>query len=589
MQKANSTEQQSIPAPKYLSDKELKDARQLFNIFLLAWKNYGLYPEDHTSSIKAFENVASVFDNFLTTHRDLRLTVEKDRLLCGSDSIYEVSADAPSEEIITLLYRDGIKWIEFQQGLTLDEIASFFKIAYKYRIFAEETEGDIATDLMDAELQHIDFKAIDIFWQDLLLIDFSQLAPPPQYEEEAYQVEKDQTQLTEELPQEEIFAKSIADPSISKAQLEVSYNEYEKLQQMVLEEENWDNAEDVFDVLLVILKHQTEEENLATVLDFILEEVVETIELEKFDLVLKLLQSLQKLLSTEASLDQAQIRPPIDRFFQNLSKPEIFFLIREKLLMLPESDTENLKVLGQVLLYFSPEIIPLLLPVILLRRSQKVQQMVMEVIEYLSHIDIGPLEKIAEQHDTELGEKLLVILKRLQGDRVNNIFFKMCKHPTDMVRRKAIKELVTRDPQYAQKLFALIDDPDKEIRRSILAAIAKQKSTVLENMLLNYLRENSSQKDPHHILTCYETLGCCGSNKSIPFLHRILLKQGWNSFIGTGKLTYRESAAIALAMLDTPEAKDVLQKASKSRFKVIRKAFHRTVERNNTSGENIND
>ena len=468
MQKANSKEQQNISAPKSLSDKELKDARQLFNIFLLAWKNYGLYPEDHTASIRAFQNVASAFGNFLTTHRDLRLTVEKDRLLWGSDSIYEVSADAPSEDIITLLYRDGIKWIEFQHGLTLDEIASFFKIAYKYRMFAEETEGDIATALMDAELQHIDFKAIDIFWQDLLLMDFSQLTPPPQSEEEVYQVEKDKTQQPEELPQEDIFAKSIADPSISKEQLEISYNEYEKLQQMVLEEENWDNAEDVFDVLLIILNHQVAEENLATVLDFILEEVVETIELEKFDLVLKLLQSLKKLLSSEAPLDQSRIRPPIDRFFQNLSKPEIFLLISEKLLMLPESDTEKLKVLGQILLYFSPEIIPFLLPLILQRRSEEVQQIVMEVIEYLSRIDLGPLEKIAEQNNTEFGEKLLVILNRLQGDQVNNIFFKMCKHPTDMVRRKAIKELVTRDPQYTQKLFALIDDPSKEIRSSIL-------------------------------------------------------------------------------------------------------------------------
>ena len=165
----------------------------------------------------------------------------------------------------------------------------------------------------------------------------------------------------------------------------------------------------------------------------------------------------------------------------------------------------------------------------------------------------------------------------------------MCKHPTDMVRRKAIKELVTRDPQYTQKLFALIDDPSKEIRNSILTAIAKQKSAVLENMLLNYLKGNNSQKDPNHILTCYKTLGRCGSNTSVPFLRRRLLMQGWNSFIGTGKLIYRESAAIALVMLDTPEAKDLLQKASKSRFKVIRKAFQKTMERNNSSGKNPND
>jgi HEAT repeat protein len=163
----------------------------------------------------------------------------------------------------------------------------------------------------------------------------------------------------------------------------------------------------------------------------------------------------------------------------------------------------------------------------------------------------------------------------------------MCDHSSNKVRRKAIKELVGRDPKYAQKLFTLIDDPNKEIRTSILAAFANQRSSALENMLLNYLKENSTKKDPAHILACYETLGRCGSNTSVPYLRRIILDRGWNSFMGTGKLIFREYAAIALALLDTSEATDVLLKASKSKFRVIKKAFDRT-KTINVSGENTN-
>ena len=588
MPKVNIIERQEISAPESLSDKELQDARQLINIFILAWKNYGLYPEDHVTTIKSFENLAATFGNFFTTHGDLRLAVEKDRLLCESEIIHEVSPEAPSEDIITLLYRDGIKWIEFQEGLTLDEITSFYRIAYKYRLFAEETEGDIVTALMDEELEYIDFKAVDIFWQDLLLMDFSQLPPPaPQPEEVAKQNETDQSQQPAGSDGEDIYARSIADPSIT-AHLELSNADYEILQQMVQEEESWDITEDLFEVLLIILKSQTEPENFTAVLDFILEEVVETIELEKFDLLVKLFQSLHKLFSPETSTGQDWKSPLIDRFFQDLSEPKIFQLISEKLLKLQTSEIEKLKALDQALHYFSPEVIPFLMPVIMQRSSHEIQQMVSEVIVHLSRRDIEPLEKIAEQHGTEMGDKLLVILNRLQGDRVNKILFKMRDHPSDKVRRKAIKELVDRDPKYAQRLFSLIDDPRKEIRTSILAAFAKHKSSALENMLLNYLRGNSAQKDPDHILACYEALGRCGSNTAVPFLRRILLSRGWNSFMGSGKLIFREGAAIALALLDTPEAKDVLQKASKSRFKVIRKAFDRT-KTITVSGENTND
>ena len=120
---------------------------------------------------------------------------------------------------------------------------------------------------------------------------------------------------------------------------------------------------------------------------------------------------------------------------------------------------------------------------------------------------------------------------------------------------------------FSLKLFSLIDDPNKEIRNCILGAIAKHKSSALGNTLLNYLKENAAKKDPEHVLACYEALGRCGSNSAVPYLRRILLDKGWNSFMGSGKLVFREGAAIALAYLDTPEAKEVLQKASSSRFR----------------------
>jgi len=590
VERVSTKEQHEIPAPTSLSDKELRDVRQVINIFILAWKNYGLYPENHESTIKSIENLVSAFSNLFTHHGDLRLTVEKDHLLCKSEIIHKVSKEAPSEDIITLLYRDGIKWIEFQEGLSLEEIASFFRIANKYRLLSEEAEGDIVTALMDEELEYIDFKAVDVFWQDLLLMNFSQLSPPaPQSEEVADQNETDQSQQPAESDSEETYARSIADPSISDAQLELSNTDFKKLQQMVKEEESWDITDDLFELLLIILRNQTQQEKFAAVLGFISEIAVETIELEKFDLLVKLFQSLYKLPSPETSTEQDWKSPLIDRFFHDLSRPEIFKLISEKLLHLQKIKIKQLEALEQALYYFSPELIPFLVPVIIQRSSHEIQRLVSGVIVHLSQHDIGPLEKIAQQHGLKMGDKLLAILNCLQGDRVNAILFKICEHPSNKVRREAINVLVERDPKYAQKLFSLIDDPSKEIHACILAAFAKHKSRVLENLLLNYLRENSAQKDPAHILACYKALGHCGSNTAVPFLSRILLSRGWNSFIGSGKPVFREGAAIALALLDTPETKNVLQKSSESRFKVIRNAYDRTKTISTLSGENTND
>ncbi|MCL7487533.1 MAG: HEAT repeat domain-containing protein [Desulfobulbaceae bacterium] len=567
-----------------MSDKDLQNARQVINIFIQAWKNYGLYPEDHVNTQRSFEKLLAAFNNFFTDHEDLRLTVEKDRLLWAPEIIYKVSPEASSEDVTTLLYRDGIKWIEFQEGLPLEEIAAFFRIAHKYRLFAEETEGDIVTDLTDEELECIDFKAVDIFWQDLLLMDFSQLPPPaPPPQKDADPENQDQSPETEEPKGDDAVAESIA--LISHDRLELSNLDYVTLEQMVQEEEDWVITEDLIEALIVILKNQSGREKFEAVLAFIAEETIETIEKERFDLLAILLQSLHKLFSPESPAAKDWQVSRVNDFFRDLSRPEIFQLISDKLLQLETIEIDKLKAFGQALLYLSPELIPYLAPVILQSSSPEMQQMVSVVLVHLSRRDIGPLEKIAEQHGAEMGDRLLAILNRLQGDRVNKILFRMCDHSSDKVRRKAIKELVGRDPRYAQNLFSLIDDPSKEIRASVLAAFANQRSRVLENLLLNYLKENSTKRDPAHIHACYKALGRCGSNMSVPFLSRMLLRRGWNSFMGSGKLIFREGAAIALALLDTPEAEDVLQKASKSRFKVIRKAFARTKTIRGFAGE----
>ncbi len=357
---------------------------------------------------------------------------------------------------------------------------------------------------------------------------------------------------------------------------------------MVKEEESWVLTEDLIEVLMIILRSQSERERYTEVLDFIAEEIVEIIKLDKFDLLLKLFQSLHKLYSQNALAEEEWKRPLIGHLFKKMSKPELFQLISERLLKLQTSEVKTLKHLSQALRYFSLQIIPFLVPVVIQRNSQEIQQIVSKVIVQFSQRDIGPLEKIVAKHGMEMGDKLLDILNHLEGDRVNRLFLKMCDHPSDMVRKNAIKELLDRDPKYSQKLFSLIDDPRKDIRTCIFTAIAKNKSRALENMLLNYLKENTDPKDPSHILACYEALGHCGSNRAVPFLSRILLSQGWNSFMGSGRLIFREGAAIALVLLNTPDAKVNLQKASMSKFKVIRKAFDKT-KTITVSGENTND
>jgi hypothetical protein len=587
MQGVSISKQDVSSSEKSASEKDINEVGQIVNFLLLAWKNCSLYPEGHIAAIKALENLKASLESFFSHHNCLRLTAEKNKLLWDSTLLLEVSSDDQSEDFISLLYRDGIQWLEFCQGLSLDELVYFFSVMKKYRMLAEEAEGDIVTGLNDGNLEHIDFKAVDIFWEDLPPLDISTLdAELPETQESAQQTD---TEESEGSYQRETQVKSIADPSRSKILWEISSSEKDELQTMIQEEENWNNSEDVLDVLLIILGSQTDRDNFSSVLDFAMEEIVETIEQGELNLLLNFFQSIYQLLYREPSEEFEWRRAEIDQFFQDISSPENFDRITGKLLALNEGNTKEIQVLREIFLYFPPSVILLLGPAILQTKVPVVLKMILNVIEYLSLKDMEPLAMLLDHPEQKLAEKLLPLLGRLRGEQSYNVFLKMSEHPSGLVRREAIKVLLSRDAQTVFKLSHLINDPSFEIRKLILSGIGKHRSAVLENLLLKHIKDNKENENTVYILACYDALGRCGSNRTIPHLRKVLLDRGWNRFVGFGKPVHREGSAIALALLDNEQAEDILLKASKSMFKVIRGAFDKAMSMRDTSGEKIND
>ena len=572
-----------------ISENDLINAGQVKNLLLLAWKNCSLYPEGHNAAVKTLENLKTSFENFFSRHNSLRFIIGKDKLLWNNKVIHEVPTENPSEDFVSILYRDGVQWLEFNYGLSLDELIYFFSALNKYRSLSDEADGDIVTCLNGGNLEHIDFKAIDIFWEDLPLIDFSTLNDEVLETVESEQLDSgDEAEDLESSDEKHAQVKSIADPSVSSTLWEISPDEQRELQKMLQEEENWDNHEDVLEVLLIILRSQTEQYNFSSVLDFAMAEIIDTIRQEKFGLLLNFFQSLYQLLYSDASTELNWRQPIIEGFFRDLSKPEIFDQITIKLVTLHDADIEIIQNLREILLYFSPSIVPLLAPVILETKSSATQKMLMEVIEYLCLRDMEPLATLLDHPDHKLAEKLLPLLGRLRGEQSYNIFLKMSEHSSDIVRREALKLLLKRDSQSVLKLFHLIEDPSFKIRELILAEAAKQRSTLLENLLLKHIKKNIDNKNTDYLLACYSSLGRCGSEKTISFLRQVLLNNGWNRFWGLGRPVHREGAATALALLDKKQAQNILMKASKSRFKVIRNAFQKAMAAKETSGEDNN-
>jgi len=106
-----------------LPENEVQAAKKIIESLLLAMKMSSLYPKGHTIYDKAIVQVHNNLGTFFQIQERLRLDVEKDRLFFDEEVVLAGSAEEGN--LAFTLFRDGIQWLEFQEGIDLSEIKQF--------------------------------------------------------------------------------------------------------------------------------------------------------------------------------------------------------------------------------------------------------------------------------------------------------------------------------------------------------------------------------------------------------------------------------------------------------------------------------
>ena len=153
----------------------------------------------------------------------------------------------------------------------------------------------------------------------------------------------------------------------------------------------------------------------------------------------------------------------------------------------------------------------------------------------------------------------------------------MLHNPSEMMRKQAIQQLIALKSVPLETIFPFIEDTSHSIRELILSHLGKNIPPKSEEFLIEYMQQKQFLVNNHqHIISCYKTLGKCGSSESIPFLQKNLFKRRW--FPDFGWSIHQQGSIIALIALQTKEAKKLLIKASKSLFPNVRIAYKKATE-----------
>jgi HEAT repeat protein len=567
---------------------EVQAAQEVLYSLVKAVKNYALFPENHSTSIKFRAAIKERLDIFLKKFDFLRFDISKDTFLYNGSPINKGNQE--TEDLALQLYRDGVQWVEFEKGIELREISLFLKTINTYKnISQEDAEDDLVTALWSADLVHIHYEATDIFWDGEPLLDFAELNKTDQKATAAESVKRaggEEALSSSEKGEKSKHpggkaqdkAQSLQSPvqiqDVDPGLYSISAEEDTILKRMVEQEEANDGKHDALDVLLIVLSGEQDKHNFLRDLDFFKEEFGNVLSAREFEFALALLRKMYALFH-ESKSDKPWTIPILEDFFREISGPKILNVLFPVLSVLDELDKTQVKLLAKFLVSLHPQAIKplgLMVPQI---ASSRVQRLLLDIISYMANRDIEPLVGLLDHPDENFVLKVVHVLSRINNQRSSGLLIdKMVHHTSDKVRRESLKILISRDTQELTKLFHLVSDSSNSVRLQILRYLGRRKSTNAEDLLLRHIKDlQQNYKDEEHIVNCYKALGGCGSNRSLLFLRRVLLNRPWNWFYGFGASRHRRGAALALASLGTEDSMGALLNASNSMFPHVRAAY----------------
>lgn len=561
-----SEKQNSFIAEKCPTIEEIERVRKLMGSFILALRKLSIYPEDNNICKESLSLVKNHIHGFLSDHEYLRIFVEKDQFLFQGKNVYQ---DQLKEQSLAFqLYREGLRWFEFQKGFTIEELNIFLKLLNRYRKVKEESEDDLVTALWESGFLHMQYKVDNVIWADEPLIDFSSLKAKPDHVEWVEETEKEKAAPT---AKNAMLAPAPAFGGLTSA-------EKRQIQDMIIEDEARNSVKDVLDMMIIILKERRDPRDFAATLNFLVEEFRYDFSECEFYFIWQFLENL-KTLQKNFATDKPWMPPLLNDFRQKISRPEVLGILQEVRPQINIMDADHWEAFRQTLLLLPSEVMLTLGPIIPNADYPRLEQMLMEIMSIHANRSLEAVKQLIDKAELPLIRRIIHILRSVREQDPTELLLKLTRHPSDAVRKDAISAMVGRDPQNLRKLFPLIEDPRLSIRNHLCEQMGKLRGSLAEELLLDYLENRRFKlKDQKHILACYRALGRCASTHSLPFLQKSLLRKNWYTFLGFGASLQRQGAALALLMMNKEAARTTLKIASRSLFRGIRLAYRQAVD-----------
>ncbi|MDD4463314.1 MAG: HEAT repeat domain-containing protein [Desulfobacterales bacterium] len=546
------------------STQTARSVKQIINSFLIVFKNYALYPENHAICKTSLEKAKPPLYLFFQNNFHFRIDVQKNALIFDSQIVYE--GGETEENLAFIFFRDGIEWLEFQKGLTENEIDRFFKVLYRYRILGEEPEGDLVTSLWAEDFSHIRYGVKEVFWNADNLIDLGELRSSDTSRPAARETSKSYMPLSESVMQ---LAKSCR----------LTPEDHEMLKKMIEEDDAMDRTREVPDILGIILLYMEDLKDFEEILDYLKEEFFDTLRLGELEFTLELLKNLHSTRQKLKNLKPWTV-PLFQQFFSDLCSESALSVLQHVWVMIGPEDAEKGKRVYDILTLLPSKTILALMPMMSESHPLHIQSLIMDIITRLARRNSEPLKQLLTNPDETIVIRSLKILAALNQTGDSSMFLQMVQHNSKNVRKQALTHLLACEGDFLDVCCSLLDDDSDAVRWLALKHLGQTRNSHAEQLLTAYLEnQNAREENRSHILACYRALGQCSADECLPFLEKSLFPQSLTQKFSFSSTARQEGALLALSALNSDKAAQILLKAARSLVPSVRIAYKKALPR----------
>jgi HEAT repeat protein len=474
------------------------------------------------------------------------------------------------DSLAWMMYKDGMRQLTLRPGVESAELVRFLKLVTRARLLASDAADDLLTLLWEEDFQQIDYQFAEIITETLGVLDPQaidmaiQQDPAAQVavQEEIRTDAADRLNLGLDLDDFDSTLYFLDEQEIQRLRGEVD-NEYAR-----------DERKAALEALLDIFELQPTVAVRQEVLDIFDHLFPNLLNRGEFRTVAGMLREFRTIGLRITALDP-ELHHRLQSFQARLSEPAILSQLLQSLeeaeAMPPDEDV------GEVLRELHAEGLETMLTFLPTLKRPAVRRILESSIDRLATAHVEVVMAILERFESAALPGAIGLCARLNLQASVSPLDKLVAHPDPVVRRAAVEALASiGSPGALTALERALDDPDRAVRLATVTAVAsKGYRAALKRLEAVVLGRGPHELERAERRQFFEAYAAVAGAAALPVLSNILEPRRFLRKKESPEV--RTCAAYAIARLQSPEARALLERIQHDKELAVRNAATRAL------------